>query len=135
VHLRGSGAPDLVLLYAKPHPRGGSQPHLFGAGGKAGLVEVTAGGRPVLPFVATDGGNAPMTATCTPDGGIAVLTGKAHQPPGIILAWDVTETSYDVKGGRAVETGSQLVQKAAADPLLRKYHPELFDGSLFASCS
>lgn len=135
VHLRGSGAPDLVLLYAKPHPRGGSQPHLFGAGGDAGLVEVTVGGRPVVPFVATDGGNPPMTATCTPDGGIAVLTGKAHQPPGIILAWDVTETSYDVKGGHAVETGSRLVQKAAADPLLRKYHPELFDGSLFANCS
>lgn len=135
VHLRGPGAPDLVLVYAKPHPRGGSQPHVFGAGGDAGLVEITSGGRPVVPFVATDGGNPPMTATCTPGGGIAVLTGKAHQPPGIILAWDVTETSYDIKGGHAVETGSRLVQKAAADPLLRKYHPELFDGSLFASCS
>jgi hypothetical protein len=40
-----------------------------------------------------------------------------------------------VKGGHAVTTGSRLVQKAVADPLLRKYHPELFDGSLFAGCS
>jgi len=135
VHLHGSGAPDLVLLYARPHPRGGSQPHLFGAGGAGGLVEVTVDGRPVVPFVASDGGAPPMTATCTPAGGIAVLTGKAHQPPGIVLAWDVTETSYTLKGGRAVETGSRLVQKAVADPLLRKYHPEMFDGSLFADCS
>lgn len=135
VHLRGPGAPDLVLLSARPHPRGGSQPHLFGAGGAGGVAEVTVDGRPVLPFVATDGGAPPMTATCTPDGGIAVLTGKAHQPPGIILAWDVTETSYELKGGRAVETGSRLVYKAVADPLLRKDHPELFDRSLFADCS
>ena len=135
VHLRGSGAPDLVLLSARPHPRGGSQPHLFGAGGDTGLVEVTVDGRPVLPFLATDGGAPPMTATCTQDGGIAVLTGKAHQPPGIVLAWDVTETSYALRDGRAVETGSRLVEKAAADPLLRKERPELFDRVLFADCS
>ena len=135
VHLRGAGAPDLVLLYAKPRPPNGSQPHLFGADARGGLVEVTVGGRPVVPTVATDGGHAPMTATCTPGGGIAVLTGKAHQPPGIVLAWDVTEASYAVKDGHAVETGSRLVRKAVADPLLRKYHPELFDGSLFAGCS
>jgi hypothetical protein len=135
VHLRGSGAPDLVLLSARPHPRGGWQPHLFAAGGAGGLVEVTVHGRPVVPFVATDGGAPPMTATCTPDGGIAVLTGKAHRPPGIVLAWDVTETSYELKGGRAVETGSRLVEKAVADPLLRKDHPELFARSLFADCS
>ena len=57
VHLHGEGAPDLVLLSAKPHPRGGAQPHLFGAaGGPDGLTEVTAQGQPVVPFVATDGG-------------------------------------------------------------------------------
>src|SRR5512141_980782 len=65
VHLSGDSAPDLVLVAARPHPRGGSQPHLFGAGGDGGLTEVTADGNPVVPFVATDGGAAPMNVTCT----------------------------------------------------------------------
>ena len=42
VHLQGAGAPELVLLSAKPHPRGGWQPHLFGSGGETGLTEVTS---------------------------------------------------------------------------------------------
>ena len=134
VHLQGADAPELVLLSAKPHPRGGWQPHLFGSGGETGLTEVTSEGRPVVPFVATDGGAPPMTATCTPDGGIALLTAVAHEPPGVILAWDVTETTYTLKEGRAQATGSKLVEEAAADPLLRKERPELFDGSLFANC-
>jgi hypothetical protein len=135
VHLHGTDASDLVLLSAAPHPRGGWQPHLFGSGGESGLTEVTVDGRPVLPFVATDGGAPPMTATCTPDGGIALLTAKAHEPPGVVLAWDVTETVYTVKDGHARTTGSKLVEEAAADPLLRKQRPELFDGTLFANCS
>jgi hypothetical protein len=135
VHLEGDGAGDLLLLSAKPHPRGGSQMHLFDSGGATGLVEVTADGRPVLPFVATDGGAPPMTATCTDDGGIGIVTAKAHKPPGVVLAWDVTLTSYDLQDGRAIFRGESSVAEAAADPTLRKEHPELYDGSLFADCT
>jgi hypothetical protein len=135
VHLRGAGAPDLVLLSAKPHPRGGSQPHLFGAGGPDGLTEVTVGGQPVVPFVATDGGAAPMTATCTKDGGVAVVTGTASEPPGVVLAWDLSRTSYDLVDGRPVHPRTAVIAKDVADPLLRKEMPELFDGSLFSGCS
>lgn len=134
VHLTGD-APDLLLLSAKPHPRGGAQPHLFAAAGKGGLIEVTADGQPLVPFVATDGGAAPMTATCTDDGGVGVVTAQAHEPPGVVLAWDVTRTSYSIEDGRAVAQGESSVAEAAADPTLRKDHPELFDGSLFADCS
>jgi hypothetical protein len=134
VHLRGPGAPDLVLLWSEPHPRGGSQPHLFGLRDSGRLSEVTLDGRPVLPFVATDGGGSPMTATCTGSGGIAVFSAVAHQPPGIVLAWDVTRTTYDVRDGRAVVTGSSLAEEAAADPALRRSRPELFSGRLFADC-
>ena len=133
VHLRGRGG-DLVLLESKAHPRGGWQPHLFAAGGPDGLAEVTVDGRPLLPFVATDGGGSPMTATCTPSGGIAVFTAIAHEPPGVVLAWDVTRTTYSLRNGRAVSTGSTLVEEAAADPTLRRERPELFSGRLFAGC-
>ena len=135
VHLEGQDAGDLVLVPARPHPRGGYQVHLFGRGGDTGLVEVKAHGHPVVPFVSTDGGAAPMTATCTPGGGIGILTAKAHEPPGVILAWDLTLTSYDIEDGRAISRGRRLVAEAAADPTLRKERPELFDGSLFADCS
>lgn len=133
VHLAGDG-PDLVLLSARPHPRGGAQLHLFGAGGKTGLTEVTADGKPLVPFLATDGGAAPMTATCTGDG-IGIVTAQAHEPPGVVLAWDVTLTSYAIEAGRAVAQGQSSVARAAADPVLRQDHPELFDGSVFADCS
>lgn len=135
VHLHGEGAPDLVLLSAKPHPRGGAQPHLFGAGGPDGLTEVTAQGQPVVPFVATDGGGAPMTATCTEDGGVAVVTGTASEPPGVVLAWDLSRTAYALVDGRAVHPQTAVLRTDVADPLLRKQMPEMFDGSLFADCS
>ena len=135
VHLTGDDAVDLVLLSGKPHPRGGAQVHLFGLGGRTGLTELTADGQPLVPFLATDGGAAPMTATCTDDGGVGVVTAKAHEPPGVVLAWDVTQTSYAVEDGRAVPRGRSSVAEAAADPLLRKERPELFDGSVFADCS
>jgi hypothetical protein len=134
VHLKGPGAPDLVLLPGAPHRRGGAQMHLFGARSDR-LAEVTAAGEPVLPFVATDGGSAPMTATCRAHGGIAVWTGTAHQPPGIVLAWDVERTTYDIRNGSAVHPRTTTIVRAAADPLLRKQRPELFAGRLFADCS
>ncbi len=135
VHLKGDAAPDLVLVSSRLHPRRGSQPHLFAAGGRTGLREVTTHGNPVVPFVVAGGAAPPMTARCTARGGIAVLTGKASKPPGIVLAWDLTRTTYDIRDGRAVNSGAVVVRKDVADPLLRKEMPGLFDGSLFADCS
>jgi len=126
---------DLLLLDSAQHPRGGSQPRLFGADGAGGIVELTVDGNPVIPFVATDGGGEPMTATCPDDGGIAVVSATPHQPPGIVLAWDIRQTTYDVGSGGATATGSSWVKQAAADPLVRKEMPELFSGELFPDCS
>jgi hypothetical protein len=135
VHLKGKHAGDLVLLPERRHPRGGFQVHLFGSGGATRLAEIRTAGRPIVPFVATDGGAAPMTARCTRNGGIGIVTAKAHQPPGVILAWDVTQTTYALHGARAVAQGRYTIAEAAADPTLRQEHPELFDHSLFADCS
>src|SRR3954471_6094660 len=68
VHLHGAGAPDLVLLSAKPHPRGGWHPHLFGGGVAPAVPEVTTRGRLLFPLAPRAGGAPPMTATCTSDG-------------------------------------------------------------------
>ena len=134
VHLRGDGLPSVLLrVDGGRHPRGGFQPHLFAVTGTVG--ELTVDGQPLLPFVATDGGMAPMTATCTDDGGVAVLTATVSKPPGIVLAWDVERTAYRIDGTEARSAGSRQVRDHAADPVLRREMPDLFEpASLFADC-
>ncbi len=132
--VRPHGGDELVLLRSRTGADARWQPRLFAAGRDGGLTEVTLDGRPLLPQVDTQRGSAPMDVTCTADGGVAVLTSKAHHPPGIVLAWDVRRTTYDIEGGVASVGGTTMVREAAADPLLRGQSPELYDGRLFADC-
>ena len=82
-----------------------------------------------------DGGMAPMTATCSDDGGVAVLTATVSEPPGIVLAWDVERTTYELDGHTARQVGSEQIRDHAADPVLRREMPDLFQpASLFADC-
>ena len=130
--LHGSGA-ALLVTTSRSVARGGVQPHLFVTGGQGGdLVEVVKDGRPLLPFVATDGGGQPTTATCEPDGQVALWTATPAQPPGIVLAWDVRKTTYRITGGKAEQVSSDLVEDATIDPTMRKKMPQLFqpDGFL-----
>jgi hypothetical protein len=131
----GNDEHPLALAQGKPHPRGGYQWHLFTRVPGQGTVEVTHDGQPLLPFVSTDGGGSPMTATCTKSGQVAVYTAQPHQPPGVVLAWDVTRTTYALHGSTATQVSSKVVRKAAADPTLRKQMPQLFHPTrLFAGC-
>lgn len=134
VDLGGDAEPAaLVRVDGGAHPRGGFQPHLFVVGKT--VDEVTTAGGPLLPFVATDGGMAPMTAGCTADGGVAVLTARTAEPPGVVLAWDVQRTTYEITGAEAVRTGVEQVHSDVADPALRDRMPALFEpGRLFADC-
>lgn len=115
------------------HPRGGFQPHVYVVG-DGSVDEVTADGRPVVPFVATDGGMAPLAVRCG-DGSLEVLTATTSEPPGVVLAWDVRGTTYQLGPDGARRTGTTVVAKDAADPVLHRDMPELFDpGRLFAGC-
>lgn len=122
---------QLLLVDGGTHPRGGFQPHVFALAG--GLHEVLVDGNPLLPFVATDGGGTPATATCSGHGGVDVLTATTSAPPGVVLAWDVQRTSYRVEDGRAVRTGTKQVRDHTADPVLRKEMPALFEPDAFFS--
>jgi hypothetical protein len=117
---------QLLMLRGEPHPRGGYMLHLFG-GADGQIGEILAQGEPLLSFIATDGGGAPATATCTTDGGLAVLTSKTHQPPGVVLAWDVSRTTYSLDGNTARQVSTEQVEDAAADPILRDEMPQLFE--------
>lgn len=77
-----------------------------------------------------------MTARCDDSGGIAVLTATTSEPPGVVLAWDVRRTTYTVEDGEAQSAGTQQIRDHAADPVLRKEIPELFEPTaLLADCS
>ncbi|QNN52707.1 hypothetical protein [Nocardioides mesophilus] len=138
VRLEGT-ATELLWVSSEGHPRGGFQPHLFEVTGRPGapvVTELTADGAPLLPFLATDGGAAPMTAVCAAGGRVALLTATTSEPPGVVLAWDVLRTTYDVSAGRVREVSRTQVRDHAADPVLRTEMPALFEPTrLFADCS
>ncbi len=132
VDLEGDSG-QLLVVNGAAHPRGGFQPHVFSLTG--GLHEVLVDGGPLLPFVATDGGGTPVTATCRGEGGIDVLTATTSEPPGVVLAWDVQRTSYRLEGGRATATGSEQIRDHTADPVLREEMPALFEpDGFFSDC-
>jgi hypothetical protein len=123
----------LLLVDGGRHPRGGFQPHVFSLAG--GLHEVLVDGNPLLPFVATDGGGTPATATCRDDGGVDILTATTSEPPGVVLAWDVQRTTYRLEDGEASRTGTKQVRDHAADPVLRDEMPALFEpDGFFSDC-
>ncbi len=125
----------LAVYRGRAHPRGGYPLHVFTRDGEGRVVEVRYGGRPLLPFVATDTVAAAMTATCARDGEVAVTTATVHEPPGIILAWDVTRTTYRLHGARAEKVATTSVGRSVADPVLRRRMPALFHpGEIFADC-
>lgn len=125
---------QLLMVREEAHPRGGYMLHLFG-GADGEFGEVLADGEPVVGFIATDGGMPPGTAQCTDAGGIATVTAITHEPPGIVLAWDVTRTTYSLDGNTAEQTSSRQIRTAAADPTLRNEIPQLFDpDGYFADC-
>lgn len=116
---------ELLLVRGGGHARGGYDQTLVGGGGGR-LGQVLAGGRPLVGFVATDGGAAPATVRCTADGGLASVTASLHEPPGVVLAWDVRTTTYRLEGNRAVRVASTL-EEGVTDPRLQSTLPQLFD--------
>jgi hypothetical protein len=127
------GGSVLVRVDGGVHPRGGFQPHLYLVGPDT-IRELTANGRPIVPFVATDGGMAPMTVRCG-DGTIEVVSATTAEPPGVIMAWDVQTTTYSLSADGTREAGTGSLQEDVAEPVLRRDMPELFDqGRLFAGC-
>lgn len=124
-------ARQLLLLSGEDHPRGGFQPYLVGAAGGA-LELVTFRGEPLLPFVATDVGEAPSSAACNKAGGIDLVTAEVTGPVGITPTWDVTTTSFELDGNEASPV-AQDTEEDVTDETLREARPELFSPELLLS--
>jgi hypothetical protein len=122
---------DLVLITAQ-HPRGGFQAALFGyADGE--LAELTVDGASVFPFVATDTNSTPLAARCV-DGGFEVTQARAHEPVGVVPAWDVDRTTYTVAGNTVTGGTTTEVADNVLDKQLRSRYGNLVEHALFEDC-
>jgi hypothetical protein len=133
VHRPGDGR-DLLLVPAATTRSSVLQPRLYGAG-PDGVTEVTAHGEAWLPELDATRAAAPREASCAPGGRVRVLSARASRPPGIVLAWDLTRTTYQVRGTDAVVTGRRSVGRSLADPVLRRERPGLYDGRILTRCT
>jgi hypothetical protein len=121
-----------VLLVRASHPRGGFQADLFGyADGK--FAELTAEGKPLFDFVATDSMSTPTAARCDGDG-FALLQARAHEPIGVVAAWDVFRTVYSVDGNAVTKGATTEIADNVLDHELQSQYGDLVTYDFFSSC-
>lgn len=121
-----------LLVTRQDHPRGGFQLRVHAAGDGT-LVELETDGHSLVPFVALDVQEHPLSIDCT-DGGVVVTEAVAHEPAGGMFAWDIKRTSYALEGteitpGETVEIADNVLP----NQLGAKY-PELVRHAAFKSC-
>ncbi len=122
-----------LLAMRSGHPRGGFQVRLFGYDGE--LDEVTADSRPLVPFVATDTRGGYVSARCKGDT-IVLREAVAHEPPGIVFAWDIKETPYTVEGNVATRGATTETADNVLDDRLGAMFPDVKKRQMFAKgCS
>ncbi|HEX2895061.1 MAG TPA: hypothetical protein VHO29_13770 [Marmoricola sp.] len=129
------GRTGQLVLARQEHPRGGFQARLYGYADGT-LEELTAEGKPIFDFIATDVLTTPTAATCTNDGFI-VTQARRHQPIGIVPAWDVFRTTYEVDGnvvrpGPTTKVADNVLEKDFATTYADLVHYSLFKDCLVA---
>jgi hypothetical protein len=121
-----------IAVVLQTHPRGGLQARLFGySDGK--LQELTVAGRPILPFIATDVQTTPLSARCTADG-FEILAARAHEPAGIVPAWDIDRTAYTIDGNAVARGDTTEIADNVLDEQLQATYADLVGHSLFENC-
>ena len=123
---------ELVVTRAS-HPRGGFQLRVYAAQGSR-LVELRRGSETLLPFVATDVQEHPYSVTCGRDA-LVVTEAVAHEPAGVIAAWDVRRTTNALGSGADVTAGpTREVADNVLPAALRRDWRGLVRHDAFAGC-
>lgn len=126
------GRTGQLLLVKPPHTRGGFQARLFGyADGQ--LDELTAEGRPVFGFIATDVQSSPTAVECVGDG-FAVTEARAHEPIGVVPAWDIYRTTYSVDGNTVTRGSTNEVADNVLVKELERQYGALTSYDFFQGC-
>jgi hypothetical protein len=126
------GRDGALLVVRQDHPRGGFQLRVYAAG-PGGLAEVQAQGEPLVPFVATDVPDHPLSVDCRGDR-LLVTEAVAHEPIGIVPAWDVRETAYTLDGSTVGDSSVKEIADNVLPQKLATAYPDLAKHTLFASC-
>jgi hypothetical protein len=122
---------DLLLLTAR-HPRGGFQATLYGYADGT-LEQLTAEGKPIFDFIATDVLTTPTRVQCV-DGGFDVTVARRHEPVGVVAACDVSRTVYTVDGNTVTRGATSPVAENVLDRQLQQQYGDLVDYSFFDNC-
>jgi catechol 2,3-dioxygenase-like lactoylglutathione lyase family enzyme len=126
------GRDGALLVTRQDHPRGGFQLRLYAAG-PDGLVELKTDGHPIVPFVALDVQERPLSVDCA-DGGVVLTEAVAHKPPGGSFAWDIHRTTYAVEDGEVTAGAMEEIADNVLPAQLKAKYPDLVDYSTFKSC-
>jgi hypothetical protein len=127
------GHQGALLVTREEHPRGGFQLRLYAAGKDAELTELEVDGHSVLPFVALDVQEHPLSIDCS-DGGVVVTEAVAHEPHGVVFAWDIKRTSYAVDGSEVTKGATREIADNVLPGQLAAKYPELVKYSAFKGC-
>ena len=115
------GREGALLVTRQDHPRGGFQLRLYAAGPDE-LVELKTDDGPLVPFVAPDVQERPLSVDCA-DGGVVLTEAVAHKPPGVIFAWDIQRTTYAVEGGEVTAGETEEIADNVLPAQLRRSTP------------
>lgn len=132
--IRIPGRKGDIVVARQAHPRGGFQLHLYAvADGRLG--EVLADGEPVIRFVATDSSQGtPLTAECV-DGGFTITAAVAHEPIGVLFAWDLWRSEVTLEGNTATVTGPTEIKDNVLPQQLEQDYATLAKNEFFADCT
>jgi len=121
-----------LLVTRQDHPRGGFQLRVYAAGdGK--LVELEVDGHSLIPFVALDVQEHPLSVDCT-NGGVVLTEAVSHEPPGVMFAWDIKRTSYAVEGTEVTAGRTEEIADNVPPGQLDAKYPDLVKYAAFKSC-
>lgn len=126
---------DLVVT-RQDHPRGGFQLRVFaaaGSGDEPQLTELEVDGSPLVPFVALDVDEHPLSVDCA-DGGVVLTEAVPHEPEGEEFTWDVQRTTYTLDGTEGSADAPEQLSEQVPEHQLEERYPDLVRHSAFDSC-
>jgi len=121
-----------LLVTRQVHPRGGFQLRVFAPDGST-WTELRVDGNALLPFIATDVLEHPLSVDCT-DGGLVVTEAVSHTPAGVAFAWDVKQTTYAVDGSQVTAGATRKVADNVLPKQLEAKYPDLVRHTAFKTC-
>ncbi len=122
---------DLVVT-RQNHPRGGFQTRIYAVTGET-MSELKVDGQLLVPFVALDVEERPLSVDCI-EGGVVLTEAVAHEPSGAKYAWDIKRTSYTLEGGEVTAGPSEEIADNVPPKDLATKYPELTKYVMFPSC-